>query len=338
MWEALDKASYYRLRQPDRDRRRQPPRPARPDRTGLGHSTRTPSGSRRSAATPSSSTATTSARSTRRFTEAADGGPAHGDRGPHPQGPRLRRGRGPRGLARPGAARADGGAGHHRAGRRAPPDRHRAAARGRVAPGLARRRGEPAPLRAGRQGRHPAGLRPGAGRGRRPRPTSSPWTARWATPPTGGVRQGPSRAVLRDVHRRAAARRHRGRPVRPRVHPVRRHVRRVLHPGLRLHPDVGHLAGEHPAVRLARGRRDRRGRPVPDGPGGPGHDAGRARLDRAVPQRRDQRGLPDQRDGRTRRRRLHAHHPRARTRCCTGRTRRSRSAARRSSAPARRTR
>ena len=46
------------------------------------------------------------------------------------------------------------------------------------------RRGDPAPLRAGRQGRHPAGLRPGAGRGRRPRTTSSPWTGRWATPRT----------------------------------------------------------------------------------------------------------------------------------------------------------
>ena len=48
--------------------------------------------------------------------------------------------------------------------------------------------------------------------------------------PPGGVRQGASRALLRDVHRRAAARRRRGRPVRPRLHPVRRHLRRVLHP------------------------------------------------------------------------------------------------------------
>ena len=36
------------------------------------------------------------------------------------------------------------------------------------------------------------------------------------------------------------------------------------------------------------GRRDRRGRPVADGPGGPGHDARRARLDRPVPLRRRQ--------------------------------------------------
>ena len=59
---------------------------------------------------------------------------------------------------------------------------------------------------------------------------------------------------------------------------VRVHVRRVLHPRLRLHPDGRHLPGEHPPVRLARGRRDRRGRAVPDGPRGPGHDARRARA------------------------------------------------------------
>ena len=103
------------------------------------------------------------------FARAAGSGPAHRDPGPHPQGPRVLRGRGPRGLARQAAARGDGRAGHRRARRRTPPDGHRAAARRRVAPGLAQRRGEPAPLRAGRQGRHPAGVRPGAGRGRRPR-------------------------------------------------------------------------------------------------------------------------------------------------------------------------
>ena len=49
-------------------------------------------------------------------------------------------------------------------------------------------------------------------------------------------------------------------------------------------------AGQHPAVRLPRRGRDRRGRPVADGPRGPGHDAGRARLHGPVPQRRDQHG------------------------------------------------
>ena len=43
-------------------------------------------------------------------------------------------------------------------------------------------------------------------------------------------------------------------------------------------------------MRIARGRRDRRGRPVADGARGPGHDAGRARVDRALPVRRHQHG------------------------------------------------
>ena len=47
------------------------------------------------------------------------------------------------------------------------------------------------------------------------------------------------------------------------------------------------------------GRRDRRGRPVANGPGGHRHDAGRARLHRPVPERRDQRGVPGAGDGGT---------------------------------------
>ena len=39
----------------------------------------------------------------------------------------------------------------------------------------------------------------------------------------------------------------------------------------------------HPAGRFARRGGDRCGRPVPDGPGGPGHDAGSARVNGAVP-------------------------------------------------------
>ena len=50
-------------------------------------------------------------------------------------------------------------------------------------------------------------------------------------------------------------------------------------------------AGEHPAVRLPRRRRDRRRRPIADGPGRPRDDAGRARLHRLVPQRRHQHGV-----------------------------------------------
>ena len=46
------------------------------------------------------------------------------------------------------------------------------------------------------------------------------------------------------------------------------------HPPGRLHPDVGYLPGKHPAVRLPRRRRDRRGWPVADGPGSSRDDAG----------------------------------------------------------------
>ena len=96
---------------------------------------------------------------------------------------------------------------------------------------------------------------------------------------------------------------------RARLPAVRVHLRRVLHPGLRLHPDGGHLPGQHPPGRLARRRGDRRRRPVPDGAGGPGHAARRARLDRAVPLRRDQRRRPGPGHGRPGGHLLHADHP-----------------------------
>ncbi len=65
MWEAFDKASHYRLAQPDRDCRRQPARSTGPDGAGLGPWRPTPAGSRGSDAGPSPSTATTSVRSRR---------------------------------------------------------------------------------------------------------------------------------------------------------------------------------------------------------------------------------------------------------------------------------
>ena len=64
------------------------------------------------------------------------------------------------------------------------------------------------------------------------------------------------------------------------------------------------LAGSHA------GRGDRRRRPVADGPGGPGHDPRRAGLHGPVPERRHQRGRARPGHGRPRRRRLHAHDPR----------------------------
>jgi transketolase len=106
------------------------------------------------------------------------------------------------------------------------------------------------------------------------------------------VRPGASRPVLRDVHRRAAAGRRGGGRRSARLPAVRLDLRRVLHPGLRFHPDGRHLTGQHLPGRLARRSGDRCRRPIPDGPGRPGHDARGARLRRALPQRRHQRGRP----------------------------------------------
>ena len=98
---------------------------------------------------------------------------------------------------------------------------------------------------------------------------------------------------------------------------VRVDVRRVLHPGLRLHPDGRHLRRRPAAGRIARGRRDRRRRPVPDGAGGPGDDARRARVDRAVPERRHQHGGARRRRWPTRPASATCAPPAALTRCCT---------------------
>ena len=82
--------------------------------------------------------------------------------------------------------------------------------------------------------------------------------------PRRRVPEGLPGPLLRDVHRRAAAGRHRGRARGARLHPVRLHLRRVLLPRLRLHPDGRHLAGRTsgwsartPASRSARTARRR---------------------------------------------------------------------------------
>ena len=72
-----------------------------------------------------------------------------------------------------------------------------------------------------------------------------------------------------------------------RVEAVRVDVRRVPVARLRLHPHGGDLPREHAPVRLARGRLDRRGRPVADGARGPGDDARGPRQHRPLPVRRE---------------------------------------------------
>ena len=77
--------------------------------------------------------------------------------------------------------------------------------------------------------------------------------------------------------------------------------------------------GQHLPGRLARGRRDRRRRPVADGAGGPGHDACRPGLDRALPVRRHQHGCARAGHGRPARASSTCARPAVPIRCCTGR-------------------
>ena len=87
--------------------------------------------------------------------------------------------------------------------------------------------------------------------------------------------------LLRDVHRRATDGGLGGRPERPWLQTVCLDLRGVPHPRPRLHPHGRDLARERPSRRLARRRRDRRRRSVPDGARGSRDDARGARLARS---------------------------------------------------------
>ena len=125
-----------------------------------------------------------------------------------------------------------------------------------------------------------------------------------------GVRQGAARAILPVVHRRAADGRDGDRVPGAGLEAVRRHLRRLPEPGVRLRAHGRGEPREHRAGRLARGRQHRRGRPVADGARGPGVPSRGARLDGPLSQRPE----PDRRaraaDGRPRGDRLHAPDPR----------------------------
>ena len=303
-----------RAGQPGRDRRRQPPGPARADRAPVEPQRLRPPrrGVRRACADH---------RRARHHRDRPGAGrgqrrerhPADGDPRPYGQGTRVPRGRGPRGLARQALPQGHGDTGDRRARRRTPPARPRPAARA-----LGRRRGRhhggaggPAVVLARREGRDPQGLRRRA-RGAR-RPESEGRRARRRGRQLhlrGGVRQGLPGPLLRDVHRRTAARRLGRRPRRAALRPLRRHVRRVLHPRVRLHPDGRHLTVGPVPGRLARGRGDRRRRAVPDGLGGPGDDAGRPGLDGPLSERRHEHRRPRTGHGRHARHHLHADHAR----------------------------
>ena len=135
---------------------------------------------------------------------------------------------------------------------------------------------QPRPARRPASRGQAAGLRPRRRRWPPARPTATRWPRSARRPDVVAldgevsnstyaerVRQGASRALLRDVHRRAADGRRGGRARRARLPAVRLDLRRVLHPGLRLHPDGGHLPGQHLPGRLARraSRSARTGRP-----------------------------------------------------------------------------
>ena len=93
-------------------------------------------------------------------------------------------------------------------------------------------------------------------------------------------------SLLRDVHLRAAAGRRRHGLERPRLQDVRLHLRRLLHPGVRLRAHGRHLGCRAAPVGIALRGRDRRGRAFADGSRGHRHDAHGARVHRLVPERR----------------------------------------------------
>ena len=149
--------------------------------------------------------------------------------------------------------------------RRAQPPGRRAEAVRRAAPVRDRRR-RLAALRARLAGRDAKGVRRGARRPRRRRPAGGRARRRGRQLDVlRDLRQGVPRALLRDVHRRAADGRSRGRHAGHRLEAVRGDVRGVPFPRLRLRPHGGDLTGDDQALRLTRGRLDRRGRAVADG-------------------------------------------------------------------------
>ena len=120
-------------------------------------------------------------------------------------------------------------------------------------------------LQGRREGGHQEGLRGRARRPRRPGPQGGRARRRGQQLHVRrGVHARVPRAVLRDVHRRAADGRRRDRARRPRLQDVRLDLRRVPHPGLRLHPDGRHLAastcGSSARTRASRSARTARPR------------------------------------------------------------------------------
>ena len=260
------------------DPRHEPARPARSHDARVGRRRVPRRARRRSAGAPSRSTATTSPRSTRPTATAEDGRRADDDRRAHREGPRRLVPGQRRGLARQGVV---GGAGGEQAidelgGVRDLVD-HAAQARVVHRHGArAASRGAPAPA-------YDEAHRRRARRSARPS-RGSPRPARTLVVLDGevgnstlhrGLPGGRARAVLRGLHRRAGDGRRAGRACRRWARTAFAATFGAFYTrayGLRA--DGGHQPREPPAVRLARRRLDRRGRPVADGARGPRDDAG----------------------------------------------------------------
>ena len=286
MWEALEHAALLRARQPDGDHRRQPAGPARRDDARLGPRLLLRPRARLRLARDRDRRPRRRGRSTpptpRRSTTT---GEADRDRREDDQG---------QGRSRGSRTRAAGTA------RRSTPEEAIAELGGvrnitstsRSRSTASRTRSEPAPLelpelRARLRGRDAQGVRRRARRARR--------GARRVVALDGEVsnstfaeifRDAHPERLLRDVHRGAADDRRRGGNAGARLEAVRLDVRRLPHPRLRLRPHGGDQPREPLAVRLARRRLDRRGRPVADGARGHRRVPRDPRLDRALPLRR----------------------------------------------------
>ena len=280
MWEAFEQARLPRPRQPDRDHRRQPARPDRPDDARVGHRPHTAVEPRPSAGRRSRSTGTTSPRST---------GPTPAPSRPPDSRPsmiaRTEKGHGVKAVANqlgkhgkplddPEAAIEELGGIRNIHVDVAKPEitgePHRFPTGPLTLPSY-----EPGTKEATRKAFGDALVALGKARGGRRRHRRRGWQQHLPR----GIRQGASGAVLPVVHRRAADGRHRGRVPGAWLEALRRHLRRLPQPRVRLRAHGRGEPREHRPGRLARRRQHRRGRPVADGARGPRVPSRRARLD-----------------------------------------------------------
>ena len=332
VWESMAQRELPPGHEPDRHPRHEPPGAAGTDDAAVG-------GRRLRGARPRVRLAGHRGRRPRRaaIDEAyTRGGGRRGpdaDRGEDAEGPRRVVPAGQGGMARQGLERRAGGGRDRGARRRA--THHDHAAQTRATPVAERRTDGPcadAHLHGG--DRDAQGVRRGARRARRASGRRRPGRRGGELHPHRGLPARRARSILRDVHRRAGDARRGGRVPGGRAHPVRRDVRGVPHARLRLRTDGRDQPGEPAARRLARGRVDRRGRALPDGARGSRHACARSTDRRCcIPADGTSAAQTRRDDGRPARHQLHAHDAGEDAGALRRRTRRSRSAEARRTAP-----